>query len=361
MGCLLTPGILPQRRRIAVERYIGMDVHAESCSLCVLDARGKQVRGEVVETNGQAIIQYLKQFSGRLHLCFEESEWAGWLWEILSPHVTEVVVIQGLRRRGSKSDAIDARALAERLRTGQVGKPIFKAPRQFAKLRELAQVYALLTQDVTRSKNRLKSRFRRRGVRCPGDEVYSFEGRKKRLEELPSAMRPAVELLGTELDCLEELKSETEAAMVEASHRAPISRVLESIPGLGPVRVAQILPIVVTPHRFRTKKQFWAYCGFSVVMHSSSDWVQIDGQWTKARVAKTRGLNFNFHRTLKYIFKGAATTVIAHARPNRFRATYDRLLAEGTKPNLAKLTVARKIAATTLAMWKSGEEYDPKR
>jgi transposase len=264
-----------------------MDVHAESCSFCVLDARGKEVQRDVVETNGQALIQYLKQFSGRLHLCYEESEWAGWLWEILSPHTAEVVVFRGERRKGSKSDAIDARHLAERIRTGQVGMPIFKAPRQFAKLRELAQVYGLLTRDVVRAKNRLKSRFRRRGVRCTGEAVYGVKGRQRLLEELPLALRPAVERLGVELDCLEALKAETEAAMVQASHASPISRVLETIPGLEPVRVAQILPIVVTPHRFRTKKQFWAYCGFSVVMHSSSDWVQIDGQWTKARVAKT--------------------------------------------------------------------------
>ena len=36
-----------------------------------------------------------------------------------------------------------------------------------------------------------------------------------------------------------------------------------------------------------------------------------------------------------------------------------RLLAGGTKPNLAKVTVARKIAAIVLAMWKTEEVYDP--
>jgi hypothetical protein len=36
-------------------------------------------------------------------------------------------------------------------------------------------------------------------------------------------------------------------------------------------------------------------------------------------------------------------------------------LADGTKPNLAKLTLARKIAATVLAMWKHEEVYEPAR
>ena len=344
-----------------MERYLGMDVHKDSCTVCVLDAGGRQIRCDVIETNGQALVAYLKQIPGRLHLCFEESEWAAWLWETLSPHVTELVVVQGRRQQGSKSDAIDARALAERLRTGQVGRRIFKAPQEYSKLRELACVYGLLTRDVTRAKNRLKSRFRRRGIECTGTQVYRPEGRSRRLQELPVPLRPAVELLGAELDSLEQLKAAAEEAMLEESHRHPISRRLETIPGLGPVRVAQIVPIVVTPQRFRTTRQFWAYCGFAVVTHSSSDWVQLNGQWVKAQVAQTRGLNWNFHRTLKSIYKGAAMTVIAQRTPNRFRETYDRLCAQGTKPNLAAVTVARKLAATTLSLWRSGEEYDPKR
>ena len=149
--------------------------------------------------------------------------------------------------------------------------------------------------------------------------------------------------------------------MVKESHRHRIARILETAPGLGPIRVAQLLPIVITPYRFRTKRQFWAYCGFGIVMRSSSDWIQDDGRWVRSRVLQTRGLNFNHNRMLKAIFKGAATTVIAHCGPNSLRENYDRQLENGTRPNLAKLTIARQIAAIVLAMWKSEEEYIPGR
>jgi len=96
-------------------------------------------------------------------------------------------------------------------------------------------------------------------------------------------------------------------------------------------------------------------------MRSSSDWVQEDGRWLKTRVFQTRGLNFNHNRMAKAIFKGAATSVIAHCGANPLREGYDRQLETGTKPNLAKLTVARQIAAIVLAMWKTQEEYDPGR
>ncbi|MFQ5528477.1 MAG: hypothetical protein ACE5GX_19760, partial [Thermoanaerobaculia bacterium] len=65
--------------------------------------------------------------------------------------------------------------------------------------------------------------------------------------------------------------------------------------------------------------------------------------------------------TLKAIFKGAATTVISHSGPNPLQQAYERLCDAGTKPNLAKLTIARKIAAATLAMWKTQEVYQPGR
>jgi hypothetical protein len=37
------------------------------------------------------------------------------------------------------------------------------------------------------------------------------------------------------------------------------------------------------------------------------------------------------------------------------------MLAAGIKPNLAKITLARKIVATVLSMWKHQEVYDPER
>jgi transposase len=344
-----------------MERYLGLDVHAQSCTFCVLSEAGKEVRREVVETNGQALVGFLKQQAGKLHLCTEEGEWSLWLHEILSPHVAEMVTVWPEAKQGAKNDGLDARGLADRLRTGRLGRVAYKAPRKFAELRELARAYTLLTRDVVRQKNRLKSLFRRRGVACPGEEIFQVEGRSSRLSELPKAMRRTVELLGEELDHLERLKAEACKAMLAQAHHYPIAAKLETVPGMGPIRVAQMLPIVVTPHRFRTKRQFWSYCGFGIVTHSSADWMRQEDRWVKAHVAMTRGLNHNHNHILKAIFKGAATTVISGTRPNPLREAYDRLCAQGTKPNLAKLTIARRIAATVLALWKCQEVYDPKR
>jgi transposase len=344
-----------------MERYLGLDVHRDSCSLCVLSEAGKQVQRQVVETNGEALVSFVRQLPGRLHLCLEEGEWSQWLYEVLSPHVAEIVVVWAERRAPAKSDALDALELAERLRTGRLGRVVYKAPRRYRRLRELVRVYGLLTQDVTRSKNRLKSLVRRRGIHCTGDGIYDPQQRDGWVSQLPAELRSIGELLGVELDCAAELKGEAEEAMVLEARRYRIARILQTLPGLGPIRVAQLLPIVVTPHRFRTKRQFWSYCGLGIVTRSSADWVQVDGHWTRARRPMTRGLNRNFNRTLKAVFKSAALTVIIHRMDNQFLTAYRRLCEQGTKPNLAQVTVARKLAAAALAMWKNEEVYDPKR
>ena len=137
---------------------------------------------------------------------------------------------------------------------------------------------------------------------------------------------------------------------------------LKTCPGLGPIRIAELLPVVVTPYRFRSRSGFWAYCGLGIVMRSSSDWVRAStGEWMKMPVQQTRGLNRNFNHTLKRVFKGAATTVIGRAEEGPLYRHYLSLLDGGTKPNLAKLTIARQIASITLALWRTGERYDPKR
>lgn len=344
-----------------MERYLGLDVHRDSCTFCVLSESGQQVQRQVVETNGQALVSFVRQLPGRLHLCLEESEWSQWLYEVLSPYVAEMVVVWAERRSAAKSDTLDARELAERLRTGRLGRVVYKAPRRFRRLRELARVYGLLTRDAARSKNRLKSLVRRRGVECTGEGIYNPRQRERWIVQLPAELRSIGELLGEGLDRAVELKGQAEEVMLLEAGRYPIAHTLQTLPGLGPIRVAQMLPIVVTPHRFRTKRQFWSYCGLGIVTRSSADWVKVDGQWARAHLPLPRGLNRNFNRTLKAIFKGAAFTVITQTTSNPLHAAYDRLCAQGTKPNLAQVSVARKLAAATLAMWKNQEVYDPER
>ena len=343
-----------------MERYIGLDGHTASCTVAVVSEGGKRLRDFPVETNGQALVEVIRSVPGRRHLVFEEGAHSAWLYEILRPHVDEIVVARLPRRRGQKSDARDAYELAEQLRMGGLEQRVFKAPQQFAMLRELASSHRTVTRELVHARLRLKSLYRSRGIQTPGASVYSLRQRDAWLRRLPPSSRKSAGWLYEQIDFWVEQKREAERDLLEESSKHRVTRILRTAPGLGPIRVAELVPIVVTPHRFRTKRQFWSYCGLGIVMRSSSDWARTpEGDWVRAPVLQTRGLTRSFNRPLKAIFKGAATTVITQRNKDPLYGLYRRLLEVGTKPNLAKLTLARKIAAIVLRMWKNEEIYRP--
>src|SRR5437667_344959 len=89
-----------------------------------------------------------------------------------------------------------------------------------------------------------------------------------------------------------------------------------------------------------------------------ADYVLVDGQAVRRRRAPlTRGLNRNHNRLLKHVFKSAATA--ARARPGPLQDWHRALVARGLREPLADVTLARKLAALTLRLWKKGERYDP--
>ena len=73
-------------------KYIGMDVHKEATTIAVMNAAGKLVMESIVETKAATIVQFIEGLRGELYVTFEESTWAAWLYDLLKPHVTKVVV-----------------------------------------------------------------------------------------------------------------------------------------------------------------------------------------------------------------------------------------------------------------------------
>ena len=97
---------------MTITKYIGMDVHKESISIAVMNAAGKVVMECVIETKASMLLQFLNGLRGDVHVTFEEGAWAAWLYDLLKPHVSEVLVCNprknALLKDGSKSDRIDA-------------------------------------------------------------------------------------------------------------------------------------------------------------------------------------------------------------------------------------------------------------
>src|SRR5277367_6192798 len=104
-------------------------------------------------------------------------------------------------------------------------------------------------------------------------------------------LRRRAECLYEELEALQRLRRQAKRDMIVECRKYPETKLLCSVPFLGPVRAAVLIGRVQTPHRFRTKRQFWAYCGLALEMRDSGEYRMVDGQVERRkRPAQIRGL-----------------------------------------------------------------------
>ncbi len=310
--------------------YVGMDVHKSTIVIAVLDANGKVVSQAIIETSTQAVRDFLKNLRGEVHITFEEGNHAAWLYDVVKPLVKRLVVCNPkhnhLLKQGSKNDRIDARKLAELLRLKAL-KPVYHGEHGTRTLKELVRCYECLVKDLSRVQNRLKALYNSQAIRNRGRELYH-------------------------------LKRAARKAMIAESRRHEAQQVLLQVPELGLVRVAQIIATVDSPFRFRTKRPFWAYLGLAVETRSSADHELTNGRVSRRRLKiETRGLNEDYNRRLKSVFKSAATHACSCGV---YKEYYEKLVAGGMRSEMARLSVARKLAAAVLAVWKKGESFDEK-
>lgn len=245
-----------------MEIYIGLDVHAQSTTCAVVGPDGKKLGVQVIETTREALIATLESLEGTKHVVFEEGTAAAWVCEVVTPLVTEAVCCQPRKRSGTKSDAQDALRLAEDLRRGALDRIVYKGVGKMAALREAVRGHHLLPQDVARMKNRIRAIFRGRGIPSTSSKMLNPEHREEWLAKLSPVHRELAALLYQELDALTPLRDRAEQRLLqEASPHAAIDYLL-TIPGIGPIRAAYIVAIVVDPNRFRNKAGYAATgCG----------------------------------------------------------------------------------------------------
>ena len=173
-------------------KYIGMDVHQATISVAVMDSAGKLILESILETKAATILQFVGGLRGSLLVTFEEGTSAAWLYDLLKPHVANVLVCDprknALLKDGSKSDRIDARKLAELLRGNHLS-PIYHGENGVRTLKELARSYLTITKDLTRVMSRIKAVYRSWAIPCAGPAVYRP---RHRTEWLAKIVEPGV-------------------------------------------------------------------------------------------------------------------------------------------------------------------------
>jgi transposase len=342
-------------------KYIGMDVHKESISMAVMNAVGKIVMECVIETKANMIVQCIDGLRGDLYVTFEEGTSAAWLYDLLKPHVTKLIVCDPRKnasmREDNQNDKIDARRLAELLRIDHLTS-VYHGEHGLRTLKELVRSYLTVTKDLGRVMTRVKAIYRSWAIPCTGKEVYAASHRAEWLGRINEpGVRRRAEFYYQQLDALRVLRQEVRRELFAESKKQKAWKQLCQIPTIGPIRAAVLLAILQTPQRFRSKRPLWKYSGLAIETCSSADHRSVNGQLQRSKKSVlVRGLNRNYNHDLKNLFKGAA--VIGSSKAGPFQEFYAALLAKGMRPEMARLTLARKIATIVLIVWKKGVSFD---
>ena len=333
--------------------YIGMDCHISTLEFAVIDEAGRLLRADRVATSASGLVEFIKGVPKPRKVFMEEGTLAAWALETCVRYGEALVITDPKQNRwigsaGQKEDSIDALKLAQLGRGGYI-KEIQHPVGQRRRFRELMLAYHDTVRSSTRVKNKIKAKFRQNGIPCSGETVYGQTHREEWKAKLPlvPSVRLVVAGLWNQLDGLTQTEKELlAAARVQARHYAEIE-LFKSMPGIGFILAATVSAIIETPHRFATKSKAWMYAGLGIMKKASGGKIY------------TEKLSTDYNRQLKYTLKQAAETAIK-AKENPFRRKYlDMTLLRGVVPHRARLTIARDILATMLAMWRKGEGYNP--
>lgn len=188
-----------------------------------------------------------------------------------------------LLKAGNKNDRIDARKLADLLQSGLLS-PVYHGENGLRTLRELARSYLAVTRDLTRVMNRLKALYRSWAIPCAGQQVYAPRYRSEWLGKITEAgVRRRAEFYYRQFDALAILRQQVRQDLLAESRKQSAMKRLRQIPSIGPLRAAVLIALIQTPHRFRTKRQLWAYSGLALQTYSSGEYRFVEGQLQRSK------------------------------------------------------------------------------
>jgi len=322
--------------------YIGLDAHKSTCTAVVIKETGEQVLQETFDTSEANLLRFLRKIEGKKYLTFEETYSSQWLYLLLKPEVDHLIVCNPTfipKRPGAKTDYLDALHLAQQLRAGNL-KPVYHDDSKWMSLRILVNNYSDLVDSIVATKNRLKALFRSYGLNTDESNFYS---NKDQISSLPNeAAKFVAASLFSQMEHLESLKEGFALYFLKNKQQHKPIKNLCTIPGISHVRANIIAAIVCSPHRFHSKHNFWGYC--MLVRH-----IQMSG----GKIYGNRRVHGR--KELRDVFIGAAENAIRGE--TSIRDYYDILRARGIAHREAKLAVARKIAALSLALLKNNNTF----
>ena len=336
-------------------RYIGLDVHKDNITACVLTSTGKPKFEKDFRRESESWdLSELLEYGDKDGLCvmMESGTYAYLPFRFFSDRGMETYVVHAqslkvITQSDKKTDKKDAQTIARMLRLWKKGdidlQMAFMPTREQCELKDVCRYREEISKKIGDETRRIKSHMSRNCEFLP-DSFDNFQTRKAR--EFVKRNYPSDLTLMRRMNSLERLFEERDSTQKEVESRLPDSReveLLSSIPGMGRQSAVQVMSMIVDINRFQDAEKFCAYFGMVPRVRDSG------GKERHGRMTK------NGDRMMRMIMERVTESHVRFCDSSVTRYYKRKCTEMGTKKAL--ITASRKMLTVIFAMLKSGTDF----
>jgi transposase len=337
----------PEGPSVIELKRLGIDTSKHVFTLHGVDAGDRPVlRRELRRGRLEAFLAGLAPTEVVLEACGGSHHWGrralalGHRVRLIPPQYVKPFVKRG------KNDRIDAEAIAEAAaRPGMAEVAVKSAEAQAQGM--LLKMRELLVKQRTQLANALRGHAAEYGlVAAQGmSQVEPLLAAVAADPAIPPLAKAVLARLGQQVAHLDAEIAALDAELLALHKAHPISRLLEGVPGIGPV-TAISLALAIDPAQFTSGRHLAAFLGLTPRQHSTG------GKTRLGRISRAG------NRRLRTLLVVGASAVIRHVRPGARLASPWLLALLARKPRkLAAVALANKMARIVWAMMTRGEAY----
>ena len=337
-----------------MDHYAGIDVSLECSSVCVVDSTGKIVREDKVASEPEALVAWFGSLGFELaRIGLEAGPLSQWLYTGMKQAGLVVELLETRHVRDAfkampvKSDRNDARGIAQLMRLGWF-RPVHCKSVGAQEARAMLTARKLVQAKLQDVENSLRGILRGFGLKMGETTRRRFA---RRVQELVAGQANletiAQALLAVHAVLLREFNA-FEKRVLSMARSDVRTRLLMSVPGVGPIVAITYAAAVDDPARFKSSKQAGAHFGLTPKKYQSGE-TDYSGRISKIGDAAVReALYLAGHVILTKPVKGCSELKAWAMR-----------IARRAGHNKAKVALARRLAVIMHRMLADGTSFNP--
>jgi transposase len=334
-----------------MEHYVGLDVSLKLTAICVVDQSGSVVREGVVDSDPEAIAEFVTTNAASVvRIGLETGPTATWLWTELKQLGLPAICIDArhakavLKMQINKSDRNDAAGIARIMQTGWF-KEVRVKDLDSHSVRALLASRALLVKIKRDLENQVRGLLKNLGLVIGRAKLNVFAARAEELIEGRPELVAAVRPLLNARSAIEQQVDDLDRKVMRLARNNDQARRFMTAPGVGPITALCFLATIDDPTRFKRSRSVGAYAGLTTRRYASGE---VD--WT-GRISKCGDKMLR-----SYLYEAANVLLTRVVKWSALKAWGIRL-AKRSGLRKAKVAVARKLAVILHRMWIEGTEF----